>query len=227
MKSKLRLFLSFILILAFPLAASAGIGVVPDENLGDVELGASETAIINLQNVGWTPVTIDSIVLETSGGDFTLVADPTGTTILGGEDLDVLVTFTPSALGVAVATLSVDWTNAEAGNTSVVITGTGVESTGDPVSVQEILDFFDQSVADGTLYGDGPGNSADGRLGAQRNKIKAAGDTLEDGGDACEQLLDAYQRTDGLPRPPDFVTGTAAGTLAQMILALMGELGCA
>jgi hypothetical protein len=139
----------------------------------------------------------------------------------------VAVTFAPEALGTATAKLTVIWTNGLGGTAYVNLAGEGVNATGDPPTVQAILDFFDESVDLGTLVGLGPGSSADGRRGALRNKIKAAGDILLDGGDACEQLLDAYLRCDGLPRPPDFVTGEATGTLVEMILALMGELGCA
>jgi hypothetical protein len=58
--------------------------------------------------------------------------------------------------------------------------------------------------------------------------IEAAGDLIDDGYivEACQQLLVAYERCDGLPRPPEFVAGPAAPTLAQMILDLMLELGC-
>jgi hypothetical protein len=90
------------------------------------------------------------------------------------------------------------------------------------------LAFFDASVANGTLYGNGPGKSADGRRNALRNQIETAGDLIDDSAaqEACQQLLDAYQRCDGLPRPPEFVAGPAAPTLAQMILDLMGQLEC-
>jgi len=75
------------------------------------------------------------------------------------------------------------------------------------VTVEGILNFFDASVADGSLVGNGPGNSAEGRKNALRNMIEAACDLIDDGyiKDACQQLLDAYQRTDSLSRPPDFV----------------------
>jgi hypothetical protein len=104
----------------------------------------------------------------------------------------------------------------------------GVGQEEPPVSVADILAFFDESVANGTLYGYGPGKSADGRLNALRNQIEAAGDLIDDGAleDACQQLLNAYERCDGLLRPPEFVAGPAAATLAGMILDLMGELGC-
>ena len=49
-----------------------------------------------------------------------------------------------------------------------------------------------------------------------------AGDTSQ----ACQQLLDANEKCDGDPKPPDFVTGSAAGELAGMIQALRASLGC-
>jgi len=226
MKSKLRLFSIFILLLTFPLAAGAQVDVDSSEDFGDVELGASASAVITIQNVGFPPITIDSVELVLAGGDFAITADPAGTVLGIGESADVVVTFSPSALGAASATLAIDWTNGEQGTAYVEFTGVGVSAPGEPTTVQDILDFFDQSDADGSLVGNGPGNSADGRKKALRNKIKAAGDIIEDGGDACEQLWDSFQRCDGLPRPPDFVTGPATQTLAEMILALMGELGC-
>ena len=58
--------------------------------------------------------------------------------------------------------------------------------------------------------------------------IEAAGDLIDDGAyeDACRQFLDAYKRCDGLARPPDFVSGSAALELAEMILDLIASLGC-
>jgi len=59
--------------------------------------------------------------------------------------------------------------------------------------------------------------------------LKAAGDQIEQGktAEACQQLLDALNRTDGNPRPPDFVTGSAAPDLVRLIQALRTTLGCA
>ncbi len=58
--------------------------------------------------------------------------------------------------------------------------------------------------------------------------IEAAGDLIEAGDidGACEQLGAALRKTDGEPRPPDFVEGEAASELAQRILDLMTALGC-
>jgi len=94
--------------------------------------------------------------------------------------------------------------------------------------VPYILDFIDASVAGGTLTGDGPGKSAGNRLNALKNMIEAAGGFIDAGdtSQACQQLLDAYKKCDGDPKPPDFVIGTAAGELAGMIQALRASLGC-
>ncbi|MFC1793453.1 hypothetical protein ACFL3Q_07690 [Planctomycetota bacterium] len=95
-------------------------------------------------------------------------------------------------------------------------------------TIADTLVFFDTSVADSTLVGNGPGKSSDGRMSALRNMIEVAGDLIENGlyEEACEQLWDAYRKCDGEPIPPDFVAGSATPTLASMILDLMAALGC-
>jgi hypothetical protein len=69
--------------------------------------------------------------------------------------------------------------------------------------IADILTFINRSVGDGSLAGSGPGNSGPGRLNALKNMIKAAGDLIYDGffTEACDQLRDGYQRTDGVPKP--------------------------
>ena len=96
------------------------------------------------------------------------------------------------------------------------------------VTIEDILDFFDESVENGSLQGAGPDNSSQGRLKALRNMIEAAGDLIAAGdiGAACQQLTDVYNRTDGETPPPDFASGEAALDLAKMILDLGASLGC-
>jgi hypothetical protein len=93
------------------------------------------------------------------------------------------------------------------------------------IDIPGILSFFDANV-DGRLMGSGPGNSWH-RVKALRNMLKAAGELVEDGfiTEACEQLLDAYNRCDGQSKPPDFVEGEAASELAGMIQAYRACLG--
>jgi hypothetical protein len=92
--------------------------------------------------------------------------------------------------------------------------------------IDDILMLFDESVASGSLVGDGPGNSAKGRLSALRNMIEATGDLIKQGclTEARQQLQDAYNRIDGQPNSPDFAKGPAAAELAEMIQKLINSL---
>jgi DNA-binding beta-propeller fold protein YncE len=96
------------------------------------------------------------------------------------------------------------------------------------ISIDSILGFFDASVADGTLEGDGPGKSAKGRLNALRNMLEMAGDliSVNDYEGACRQLNAASRKCDDVSRPPDFVAGPAVAELYYLIVELMDELGC-
>lgn len=98
---------------------------------------------------------------------------------------------------------------------------------GNPPTIQDVIVFFDASVASGALSGSGPGNSAPGRLNALRNMLATA-ERLSANADtrgAIEQLEVALLRADGAPQPPDFVTGTAALTLADEIRELIACFG--
>lgn len=59
------------------------------------------------------------------------------------------------------------------------------------------------------------------------NVIALAGTLIREAriAEASQQLLDAYSRSDGNPRPPDWVTGAAASELAAMIQNLRADLG--
>lgn len=95
-------------------------------------------------------------------------------------------------------------------------------------TIAAIVTFMDEAASQGTLRGNGPGRSGPGRLAALRSML-SAGEALRAAGDqaaACGQLLQAYRRTDGDPRPPDFVAGNAAPALAQQIWALLATWGC-
>ncbi len=97
-----------------------------------------------------------------------------------------------------------------------------------PVTIADILTFFDESVAKGEVVGDGPGNSADGRLNAFGNMLLeaesliAAGMILE----ACEQLHSIDIHCDGSSKPKDLIGGVAVLELNSMILELKASLGC-
>ena len=96
------------------------------------------------------------------------------------------------------------------------------------INIDDILKDFDESVEDQTLEGSGEGNSANGRLNALRNMLEMAGVLIDNGNieDACGQLKAVLSKCDGDSPPPDFVTGSAATELYDMILELMEYLEC-
>jgi hypothetical protein len=92
-----------------------------------------------------------------------------------------------------------------------------------------VLDFFDQAVEQGTLYGTGPVPAAqEQRLNALRQMLLDATYSVAEGDieAGCEQLQDVYELTDGQSPPSDLVAGFAAPTLAGMILQQTEMMEC-
>jgi len=92
---------------------------------------------------------------------------------------------------------------------------------------QDILDFFDDAVADGTLVGRGALPAvAEFRLDLMRALLEIADALIVEGQvDFARFLLElAYDFTDGQPQPMDLVQGDAAPELATRIQALMDSL---
>jgi len=213
--------------LSAPAPAEPIIEVVPlDHDFGAVQVGSSSTAMITISNVNGHVLEIISVTLSGSA-DFSISMDP-DPIVESGMSTAVEVTFAPSATGYVSAVLYIKSNDSGTPFVSVSLAAMGVGQEQPPVSVGDILAFFDASVADETLAGSGPGNSANGRRNALRNMIEAAGDLIDDGyiEEACQQLMVAYERCDSLPRPPEFVAGPATSALATMILDLIAGLGC-
>ncbi len=196
-------------------------------DFGDVELGTSSTVVVTISNVGNGELTVSGIGLQT---DFAITSVPPASIVIGpSETVDVEITYTPTVLGRNSAVLKITSDDPDEPVVEVQLSAVGVEIPPPPSEqIANILAFFDTSVDDGTLAGDGPVNSAEKRLNALRNMLEAAGDLIENDlfEVACQQLIDIYKKTDGQPKPPDFVKGDAAPELASMIVELRGSLGC-
>lgn len=96
--------------------------------------------------------------------------------------------------------------------------------------IEDILDFFEESVSNGDLEGTGfTPNMADRRLNRMRNLLEGARISIEQEKiqAACIWLTFAYLRCDDNIFPlPDFVQGDAKEELVYMITELIVELGC-
>jgi len=196
-------------------------------NFGDVEIGTSRQMLVTLSNTGTADLTLDSVLLAPEGGTAFSIPQAPQSPIAPGASADVGVIFAPTAPGAVAGTLQITSNDPVHGTVEVALAGAGVLADVPPEQqVEAILQFLDSSVTKGTLIGSGPGKSAGNRLNALRNMLAAVGDLIRKGNTAgaCQQLSDAYLKTDGQPQPPDFVTGTAAAELAQMIRTLMTSL---
>ena len=125
--------------------------------------------------------------------------------------------------------MEIESNDPDEGVVQVALSGNGVWMEAPPdEQIQAILDFFDGSVVDGSLVGEGTGESANGRLSALTNMMEASDDLIQDGDidGACQQLLDVYERVDGIGPPADFVSGNTAQNLASIIQGMREDLGC-
>ncbi len=234
----------FSIILLFILATLIGVTDTPqaqtiievtplDYDFGNVTIGDSATTIVTIQNTNRHNLTITALSLTgDSDPDFSITSRDPLPIVLDWDyrtSTDVEITFAPTSPGYKTGVLVIVSDDLVNSVILVPLGGEGVFDEPDPEEqIADILDFIDESVGLGDLEGSGNGNSAGNRLNAFINMIEAAGDLIEAGDieGACGQLMAAYKKCDGQPRPPDFVEGDAQEQLAAMILQLMADFGC-
>ena len=209
--------------------AFAGITVIPDQyDFGEVEVGSTASTQIEISNAWWGNLTIDSVDILQAGSDFTLVnPPPSGTVVLPGSSLFMGVEFSPAAEGLATATAEVQWTNGEEGTSYVELSGTGVAAT--PLTIEDVLAFFDAGVEAETIRGTGPTEQAKtSHERVFRLMLLLAASAIDDGktGLACQMLEHSYLRSDGQGGPKDYVQGQDCIVLNSMILQLRADMGC-
>ena len=196
-------------------------------DFGGVELNDTDQMFFTLSTPDITNVTAISLD-ATSSTAFNITLAPVLPLVMTSADLaEVAVSFTPTTTGPHTGELVIE-TGEFCPPIIVPLYGEGVHVEPPIPDVEVILTTFDNGIADGTIIGDGPGNSAAGRMGALYNMIKTAGELIaaDDIEGACRQLMDAYNRCDGEALPPDFITGASAPELAAQIMVLMDSLGC-
>ena len=200
----------------------------PALNFGQVEVNTTVPLLVTISNVGAGDLTITGLTI-TGSSDFS-VNSPLPDPIPPDGSTDVQIDYTSSDVGSDSGSLVVASNDPDEAEIQVSLAGEGIETTPPPdKQIKTIVDFFDYSVGNGTLPGDGPNpKSAENRRGALRNMLEAVGDLIAAGDvdGACDQLIAAYKKCDGDPRPPDFVAGSAAPELADKIMELIDSLGC-
>lgn len=94
------------------------------------------------------------------------------------------------------------------------------------IQIMKIIDFFDSSIKDGTLYGVKKGNGAEKKLNKFKQMLVDIQYLIWDGNiaDACQELNDAYKRADGIKPPADYVTGPSVNELETMMEVLINDM---
>ena len=200
-------------------------------DFGDVALPESVTAIVTIGNRGGSTLQVSSINLLSGASPYISIQSTPAlpVTLEAGASSEVTLLFEPHALGPAAATLEVVSDDPDKSTVLVTLNGAAVASEAPPAEqVATTLEFIQDAATEGTLQGTGPAGAADAHLQALLNQIKAASDLAAAGKlmQACQQLANAVQRTDGEPQPPDFVSGPAALELKLLIELTRQAIGC-
>ena len=191
-----------------------------------VELGQCKEDIVTFTNTGTETVIVTPSLGATSDIDYTLLE--AGSEVLGpGDSADFSIEFCPQATGLRLGTLEIDVLASVPQTVTVDLLGDGGAATTPADLIDLILEFFDDSVCEGTLEGRGEGYRAARRLRAMRNRIRTIDFLLRYGYDnaAIRVTRSAIRRSDGEPRPRDFVEGEATEELniqLEMLLTLLG-----
>lgn len=92
----------------------------------------------------------------------------------------------------------------------------------------DVVAFFEDAVASGTIVGVGNGNSGKNRLKKFGNMLHSTVDLIKAGDTegACELLMDTMERADGETPPADYVTGEDVPKLYGMLLLGRFAIGC-
>jgi hypothetical protein len=122
-------------------------------------------------------------------------------------------------------------------NDSNIVAGSGTDSNGitkafigipltPTVQIKRIISFYDNGIANGTLYGIGKGKAGEKKLNEFKQMLLQAQSFIADQNisEGCLQLKDAYSRVDGVSRPSDYVKGPAAAELGAKIDALINDM---
>ena len=224
-----------------------------DYDFEEIELNTTRTAMVSIKNVS---ISKETVVLKKfefrNGSYFKLIKDipPDGIKVLYDETVGVEITFTPTILGSVTDILSIGTgkeptpSNPNPNIAEVNLSGTGISKT--DITINEILCFFDSSVASGSLIGNGgsetddhllayaqkkkqngnEGKSAENKLHTLRTMLMSAGKLIEseDLDGACRQLTSISKKCDGKDRPPDFVLGAAEPDPVPQLENMIGKL---
>jgi hypothetical protein len=119
-------------------------------DFGEVEQGVTTTATVDISTSSSSNVNLLSLILQ-NGTDFQIISTiPEGGIVVPpNESVGIQVAYTPVGLGPVTDTLIIRTNNPSIRSVLVSLSGTGVNG----ISVEDILKYFDEAVASGSLTG--------------------------------------------------------------------------
>jgi hypothetical protein len=231
------------LLLLLPLRAVAeNIAVDPIEwDYGEVELGESGSMSFTIESIGpVTALNVYGIYMLDDSGAFqiasvthvetgTELSDPYARNLPLGEHMEIVAEFTPTYFGLFEGQILIVSNALNFSSFYIPIQGEGAPYEPGPGELMEdLIDQFDDCVAEGALWGEGSGNAGTAHLEVFGGMLDAADDLigLGDIDGACRQLDHASVKSDGVTPPPDFIGGACTGTINTMIGVVMETLEC-
>ncbi len=217
-----------VLYLNWP-APEPNINVYPishEIDFGDIEVGQSSSGIVQIYNNGNADLQVAPAQIVGDAA-FLITVDPTPMAVAPGLTVDIEVTFTPADEGYVTASLIINSDDPDQPSIDVFLGGAGVITEVPPSEqIQEIIAFYNQSIAEGTIVGYGPWNLPERRVKALRCMLVAAGHLINGGYYRLATItLEAVDKlSDGKKCPQDFIVGENVAPFNTMVNTLIEDL---
>ena len=195
-----------------------------------MEVGQWNIQTVTLAVDNGVSVYVDSLDLQSGGNSDFEVISPSSLpfSVNPGDSTLLTLAFSPTSEGAFADILEI-YSNADNSPVKVVLVGVGAASAPQPITIEDILQFFDEKVEEGAIAGTGRADAAKtNHLKVFKFKLLMVAFFLDKGLDpeACTLLWHAYERCDGQQPLKDFIEGEDVIVLNTMILELIDDLGC-
>lgn len=235
-----RLIISlFALLLLLPIQATAeNLEFEPTSwDYGEVQIGDGETMTFTVKSIGPNPLLVDDISMRNDAtGSFEIdsimlngeeILDPYFEVVVD-DQFYVEVIFTPQVEGMLTADLNVSSDAANYPQLNIPLQGEGIPAQTPDEMMLEVIDFYDEAIAEGWLSGRARGQSGATTATMFREMLVDVYELIVAGNDnkACRELSKVLVRIDGASSPPDLVDGSVRGAVYNMLVEVGVALEC-
>ncbi|MFC1881485.1 choice-of-anchor D domain-containing protein [Thermodesulfobacteriota bacterium] len=207
-------------------------------DFGNVEMGSTQTNLVNISNLDSVPVVLTWITIDKDGcSDISVVTLPESMTISPNGSVNVEIGYSPSFVGECSASLRI-FTGSPLPSNQVIFTGTGVEQEPmetEPNNIsqillekhQEIINYTNEDATYKSFKSQEQDKLSENRMNTFKKMLAVTYHLIENGhfGAAQNKLRAIYKKVDGKPKSNDFVSSDKATHLALMLHDLIDSFG--